>query len=760
MIFALPILAAAAVAAPGANSPDEPVMWTVSGCAAILAQVNDAATGAPLAGARVDVLPREGDPEASPRTPHLSHAGRTSAEGTIVLPPPGASRLVVSHDGFATAEVETPCSDAISVLDISLHALAPGQAGVGAAGDAHRVMAGDELYSTAGTPRNLFQAVESSPSVTRPTFSAAVLDSIFGTGDLGVRGARPGESRTFLDGIEIPYYYHYAALSSVIPAEMVDTVDFVPGGAGAEYGRLDGGVLNVTSRAAREEDYDEPWHGRGTMTFWEANAIARGPVDSKSELSISDRFSFMNLIEAANPNGWGNGSPVWGYDDYQVVYKRALSPGRELDALAFGSVDSLFFVTNPTTVHTEFYRAGATYKAWSARSSGQLSASWGYDRYLLRLLEPGQGVRMRTEQRNQELRLDARGATSIHDVPLRGGVELHGERPMASLALDWEQQEWFLVDRTFTDRGIWGGVWAEADVRPIPQISIIPGVRGDYDSLVGRGWFDPRVTVRWFADEATTVSGSAGIYHRPYPFAVAFADSKLLGLTNGEQYSLGAEHRFGSWLDVDVRGYHGVFRKQVQGVEWVPQFDQSAVGDARSWGAEGYLRADARDGRTRATLGVSAGRTTWKNVSTETTPGDPTTIHWTSADLDSTYGVVLMLGRELKRNWTFGLRSRFYTGLPYTAYDADVFVPDANGYQGIDPLPWGRRAPSFFQTDIRFDKHWQTRGRESVELFFDVENVTNHHNVDSLNTSTGKPTDPSVSSSMPLFPSMGLSVTF
>ena len=39
-------------------------------------------------------------------------------------------------------------------------------------------------------------------------------------------------------------------------------------------------------------------------------------------------------------------------------------------------------------------------------------------------------------------------------------------------------------------------------------------------------------------------------------------------------------------------------------------------------------------------------------------------------------------------------------------------------------------------------------------------NVTNRSNVDTVNARSGKPTDPPTSPSLPIFPSLGLSVTF
>ena len=751
--------------APAAESPAVPVasetpepqslVWSPAGCAAILAEIRDAATGNPIANAKVLYLPRTEAPasgsKAPGRNPDLRVAGRTTPEGSIILPPPGAARVFVDVAGFERASVETPCSDAITVLEVDLMRLPPEKSEeASAGGDAHRRIGGDALETMAGTPRNVFQAVESLPGIARPTFGNALLSSILGTGDLGVRGSRPGESRTYLDGIEIPYFYHYLALSSVIPAEMVEFVDFVPGGAGAQFGRLTGGVVDVHSRALRGEDI-ESWRGRANLTFWEGNAIARGPV-GKGMLSISDRSSIWDFIARAGP-GFGPNFPVWGYNDYQIVYKMPTGAASELSAISVGSWDDVAFQGRPTRLHTEFHRAGVSWRTHGDRTKLQLAASYGYDRFLMRLLEPGQGIRLASTRSQQEIRLAADGEYRVRDdLPVRSGVELHLFRPSAGLSLDWEQQEWFIVDRTFTDEAAWGAVWTEAELRPIERVVLIPGVRVDYDTLVHKSWIDPRLTARWFVGDATVLSAAGGLYHRPQPFAVAFADQKSLDLTEGTQVSGGAAHAFGPGLDLDVRLFWNTFQKQVQGVEWFPDFNDTVLGRGHAIGAELLTKFETANGRNHGSLGITAQQTQWKNASSRH--------QWTASDLDSTWAATFLFDHRMRHNWVFGTRARFYTGLPYTTYDTDVYVPDDNGYIGVGENPYAGRAPAFFQADIRFTKHWILGARTGMEAFLDVQNVTNRANVDRVDGGSGKPTDPPNSMALPLFPSLGVSLTF
>ena len=754
-------LAASPFSASAAEAIGDPTIWTIEGCAGVLAQVVEAGTGNPIGGARVSIEPRnqtEGAPadsatSGSLRSADLRPLGRTSAEGTIILPPPGARRIVVSSPGWESASVEMPCTDAITVLEVSLKLLPPERSPLASAGgDAHRVVGGESLERMAGVSRNVFQAVQTMPGVARPTFQNMILGSILGAGDLGVRGARAAESRTFLDGIEIPYFYHYLGFSSVVPAEMVEVVDFVPSGAGPQFGRLTGGVLDIHSRALRGDDDDQPWHGRANLQLWEGNAIARGPV-AGGQLSLSDRSSIWDHLLKRK---WGEGIPVWSYNDFQAVYKKPLSHGAEVSALAIGSFDDVRLADNETPTHmrTEFYRVGSSFRAKGEGSKLQLAASWGFDKFHVTIRDPEQGLQLSSLRKQNDLRVAADGEFELGGrLPLRAGIEAHAVEPTAGLRGDVQQQEWIIFDRTYTDRGWWSAAWTELEVRPDERVVIIPGVRADYDSFVGSAWVDPRMTVRWFVGSATSLSASGGFYKKPHPFSLAFADNRKLGLTEGSQVSGGVEQKvFDGGLVLDARVYHSTFENQVQGWEWIPDFDEygnSITGDGRSYGAELWGRFEA--GKNTGAFGYSFSRTEWKNLSTDR--------QWTASDQDATHAVSLVVNRRMRKNWNGGLRVRWYSGLPYTYYDAAVFVPDADSYVGVGENPYAKRAPSYFQMDVRMTKRWQPSSRLAIEAFLDIQNVTNRQNVDGYGAE-GNPSSPTPNMALPIFPSIGVSVVF
>ena len=72
--------------------------------------------------------------------------------------------------------------------------------------------------------------------------------SPFGTGFLVIRGANPQDSGVYVDGIRIPLIYHLGGYVSVLNADLVDSVDYLPGSYGVHYGRSLGGVIDVKTK--------------------------------------------------------------------------------------------------------------------------------------------------------------------------------------------------------------------------------------------------------------------------------------------------------------------------------------------------------------------------------------------------------------------------------------------------------------------------------------------------------------------------------
>ena len=66
-----------------------------------------------------------------------------------------------------------------------------------------------------------------------------------------MRGSQPGDNRYYLDGIEIPYLYHFNQYASVFPASQVGTLELFPSTFSARYGDAVGAIVEAQSRLER-----------------------------------------------------------------------------------------------------------------------------------------------------------------------------------------------------------------------------------------------------------------------------------------------------------------------------------------------------------------------------------------------------------------------------------------------------------------------------------------------------------------------------
>jgi TonB family protein len=106
------------------------------------------------------------------------------------------------------------------------------------------VLKGDEIRKIPGTNGDLLRSVENLPGVGRP----AALN-----GQLLVRGSGPDDTGAFLDGTWLTNAYHFGGITSVVPSELIERLDFHPGNFSPEYGRLMGGVVELELRSPRKD---------------------------------------------------------------------------------------------------------------------------------------------------------------------------------------------------------------------------------------------------------------------------------------------------------------------------------------------------------------------------------------------------------------------------------------------------------------------------------------------------------------------------
>ena len=68
-----------------------------------------------------------------------------------------------------------------------------------------------------------------------------------------IRGSSPQDSKVLVDDFEIPVLFHNIGFRAIVPAESIDSLDYIPGGFDVAYGRASSGIVALTTRPGDEK---------------------------------------------------------------------------------------------------------------------------------------------------------------------------------------------------------------------------------------------------------------------------------------------------------------------------------------------------------------------------------------------------------------------------------------------------------------------------------------------------------------------------
>jgi TonB family protein len=578
-----------------------------------------------------------------------------------------------------------------------------------------------ELTSVPGTFGDPLRVIQSLPGVAR---------SPYGLGLLLIRGASPQDSGVYIDGHRVPLLYHFAVGPSILTPDLIDRIDFFPGGFGVRYGRATAGVVDVSTRTRGHTRL----HGSADVDFLDAGVSLEGPVGGGWTGAVAARRSYIDtLLPAVLPDNEVVAAPV--YWDYQARLSRELARGERLALFAFGSSDTLDVVTNSPEAgdldlgtSIGFHRLLGTWSrplgAWSSRLSpsyghdavgfraGQVAAEgaahvFGLREDLSRPLGPSLTLALGLDA---ELRFD--GIDFNVPVPPERRTYGRTKRPIANIA------------RTLTNLGTAGYLELLWDL--VPGLRVVPGVRFDWFhySTTDKTSFDPRVVVRWAASARTTFKGGAGIFHQP-PTPVQL-DSQFgnpeLPLIWADQYHLGLEQGISEAVSLDATLYY-LRRHSVAVGSSRPAADGGVEryaphGRARGYGLEILLKhRPTRNfyGWIAYTLARSEDRRLWGGEGTPpTTPYRPT-------EFDQTHNLIVVASRQL------GAACRLVTGVPETAVLGAFLDVDYGDWDPVNGVENGVRRQTFHQLDLRVERTF-TFESWRFSVYLDVQNVYNAEN--------------------------------
>ncbi len=604
---------------------------------------------------------------------------------------------------------------------------------------------GTKVSGTEGDP---IKVVENLPGLARPAF---------GSGQLIVWGSAPTESRTYVDGVEIPQLFHGNALRSTVNGGLVRDVTLTPGAYGADYGRAIGGLVRVETRDLPETGV----HGYIGADTLDGSGMMTAALGDRVRVAVAGRYGWLDsVLRAVDAPNVDQFFAVPRYGDYQGKVQIALRPHESLDMVFLGSHDGLTEVipdSDPAqqrseATSTDYRRGYLRYRRllddgssveavpFFGHDTSNLSASFGAIPATLSESTWRGGLRSFYRCRLADMvaltfGVDLSGSSaqvsrtgSLLIPPREGDVTVFGQAPAEGVNSDaWSAG---VVD-------VAPYVTASFDVGPL---SVSPGLRADGYLLqtsrqtprVGetpsigfeqfRGEIEPRVSTRLRVSSRYSLLGAAGVYSQspdPADLSAVFGNPRL-GPSTADHASLGQVLRITSTLSLETLGYY----KSMSGLaarnpSSSPPLSEAllAEGIGRAYGVQLLLRQQLWDGFfgwVAYTISRSERR-------------DPPGGSWRLFDYDQPHVLTVVASKELGA-WTGGVRLRYARGLPRTPVVGAFFDAKDDLYQPIFGPQNSIRLPDFWQLDLRVDRSFDLGDAGRLLLYVEGLNVANRAN--------------------------------
>ncbi len=601
---------------------------------------------------------------------------------------------------------------------------------------------GEELSRTAGTMGDPFRVVESLPGVTQVIWPLPLY---------AIRGANPGNTGYFIDGVRAPALFHFALGPSVIHPFFLEKMDFFPGGYPIDYGRYVSGL--VTARTAAPAT--DRLHVSADVRLFDAGGIVAAPWDDgKGSVAVAGRYSYTGFLLSAFSNEYG-----LDYWDYQVRVDHRLGPGR-LTLFAFGSGDRLEqkkpdpvdwgfaagVAPQPGRAELTFHRVQLR---WDGRAlGGRVLASvvGGLDdstTSLTSLFALPVGSRMLSASPRLEMEW---ALAPWVDLSAGADAEVQRFRPSSLASVLAPDLIGYYQTDLFRDRSaLMGGAYVGLTLRGGSRVLVMPGMRyeGYFEEGVQRWEPSPRLSVRVAIAEDSWLKAAVGQFSQmaSLPVGVPGFEGfglKSFGLQRSRQGSLGLEsnleRRVGVDLSLDVTGFYQRLHLTDMRNSLVPDPQARDLLEARegeSYGLEVMLRRPMRH-RLYGWLAYTLSRSE-RRVDGVLAPSD-----W-----DQRHVLNLVAGYRLPRGYSVSARFHYNTGRPYPQYD-----------KGTDTVSY-IRLPAFPQLDLRGDKRF-VFDTFVMEVYLELVNSTMSREVfDTVRQTDGSVTDKAYRL---VLPSMGVHI--
>lgn len=540
-----------------------------------------------------------------------------------------------------------------------------------------------EIPGTFGDP---LRAVESSPGIT-PIFS--------GVPFFFVRGAPPGNTGFFLDGVKVPLLYHAVLGPSVIHPALIDHVDLYRGAPSAKFGRYAGAVINAETRPGLSR-----LGGEANVRVFDAGGLVETPVaNGKGHVLLGGRYSYTalaaSLLSGADLEYW----------DYQTRADMATGDYSQLGLFAFGAYDhaAVSYDSEQQGGGMQFHRIDLRHDIQTDRLNSRVALTVGYDK---------------TDSTSGELRDKSLSFRSLNEYRLtrNTSIAIGGDVGVDAyqLSIDETTAEADDIQALFPARSdVIGGVFAEVTMRPTAWATVAPGLRADVFRINKKtaSSLDPRLSATFTPHPNVYTAYTVGLMHQAPNFVPQVPAAQVGTLEGGLQRSLSTSSTVGVRLPLDLSasatGFRVAFFDLLDpiGRNRDLSFDPNNLRH-RERGSSMGLELELRRNMTRRIggfLGVTISRTERSSGRRES--------------LSAFDRPVVLQGAvsvDLGRNFRAGAKAVYYSGIPAL----EVVSGRESYYSG------NRRADDYFRADLRLEKRWPIAGRGYWAIVAEMLNAT------------------------------------
>jgi hypothetical protein len=588
-----------------------------------------------------------------------------------------------------------------------------------------------------------------------------------GSGYIMVRGSAPFDTAYFFDGTFVPIVYHFGGIRSVMPTGMMDSLQFYPGNFSPYYSWVTGGIIDVDIKKLKPKKIG----GYADVNLLDGGFYLEAPLGKKAAIAIAARRSYVDwIINAVLPDDIPvNALTLPRYYDFQLLANYRPAPAHDLRLFLFGSDDRFEIILknpgmtgttelsgNQIQFSTTFYRALATYRyVPSDRFENTLRLSQGRD------IQNTQVFNWTMDYTTDFTHLrDTARYVADKRLAVVGGVDIIYARVNGLFNLPAPPQEGQSLDNyNLTEvlhEEIDGanyyipGAFVELEIKPVPGLLLLPGVRFDYYSEVAQLTAAPRFTTRYDLSKRLTLKGGVGLFYQQPSIDQAdkvFGSTKLKCM-RAIHYSAGAEWKPWKHITLDLTGFYKDIGKMVS-PNPARLVDTSAErydnnGKGRAYGLEFVAKHDLTQKFT-GWLAYTLMRSERKDSGADS---------WRLFQYDQTHILTILGTYRLPRNWQIGSRFRYVTGNPTTPVVGAVYNASNGRYNPIYGPTYSSRIPAFHQLDIRLDKLW-VYNKWMFNAYVDLQNVYNRSNPEAMQYNYNYQRS-TVRQGFPIYPIIGL----